>query len=125
MKLRAKHTSGQGKEHEEHVVKEFAWANAWRSRSSGASFHQPIDVTTDVSVIECESTENKSYSLKLSFWEEIVQKQHSGKLPMLAIRFRDATNGKHTDLGLVSLGELSALLEEVEAYRNESITREN
>lgn len=122
--MRAKHTSGMGKEHEEHVVEEFEWANAWRSRSSGASFHAPIDVTTDVSVIECEATENKSYSLKLAFWDEIVQKQHSGKQPMLAIRFRDPVNGKHTDLLLMSLGDGSALLEEVEAYREREVRRD-
>lgn len=122
--MQAKHSSGMGKEHEEHVVNEFAWANAWRSRSSGASFNAPIDVTTDVSVIECEATENKSYSLKLSFWDEIVQKQHSGKLPMLAIRFRDAQNGKHTDLLILDLGEGSALLEEVEVYRDNAVNRD-
>lgn len=121
--MRAKSTSGMGKEHEEYVVEQFVWANANRSRSSGASFHDPVDVTTDVSVIECEATENKSYSLKLSFWDEVVQKQHSGKLPMLAIRFRDVVNGKHTDLGLIDLGELSALLEEVEAYRDTAVKR--
>lgn len=122
--MRAKHSSGMGKEHEEHVVEEFAWANAWRSRSSGASFHAPIDVTTDVSVIECEATENQSYKLTLDFWDEIVQKQHSGKMPMLAVRFRDVQNGKHTDLGLVSLSDLSAMLEELEVYRDKSIRRD-
>jgi hypothetical protein len=60
MEVRAKSTSAMGKEHEEHVVKAFEWANARRSRSSGASFHDPIDVTTEVSVIECEATEKKS-----------------------------------------------------------------
>jgi hypothetical protein len=73
-------------------------------------------------VVECEATENKSYSLKLSFWEEVVEKQHSGKTPSLAIRFRDATTGNHVDLGVVDLGELAAMQEELEAYRNEAIT---
>lgn len=123
--MQAKHTSGMGKEHEEYVVEQFEWANAWRSRSSGASFHAPIDVTCDVSVIECEATENKSYRLTLDFWEEVVQKQHTGKLPMLAIRFRDVQNGKHVDLGVIDLGEVSALLEEVEVYRDKAVKRTN
>lgn len=119
--MRPKSTSGMGKEHEEDVVDIFSWANGRRSRSSGASFHDPIDVTTDVSVIECEATGNASYKLKLSFWDEVFQKQHSGKLPMLAIRFRDATSDKRTDLGVIDLHELSAILEELEVYRNDAI----
>jgi len=121
--MRAKSTSGMGKEHEEHVVKVYEWANARRSRSSGASFHDPIDVTTEVSVIECEATEGKSYRLTLDFWNEIVAKQHSGKTPSLAIRFRDPTTGNHVDLAVVSLNELSAVQEELEAYRVDSLNR--
>src|SRR6185503_13418640 len=114
MKLQAKSTSGMGKEHEEHVAETYKWASGKRSRSSGASFHDPVDVTTDVSVIECEATENKSYRLTLEFWDEVVQKQHSGKIPMLAIRFRDVTSGKHVDLGVMDLDTISNLQAEVE-----------
>lgn len=112
-----------GKDHEEEIVKIFSWANARRSRSSGASFHDPIDVTSDVLVTECEATEKKSYSLKLSFWQEIVQKQHSGKLPSLAVRFLERDKQKTTDLMLVEASQLSAILEELEAYRNEALER--
>lgn len=122
--MRAKSTTAMGKEHEEAVVQKFAWANARRSRSSGASFHDPIDVTTEVTVTECEATEGQSYSLKKSFWKEIVGKQHSGKIPTLAIRFRDATGDKHLDLFVMSLSDGSALLEELEAYRNDSLRRD-
>jgi hypothetical protein len=121
--MRAKHTSGMGKEFEEAVVSVYEWAKAWRSRSSGASMHAPIDVTTDVSVIECEATENKSYSLKKEFWDEIVQKQHTGKIPMLAIRFRDPVDGKHIDLAVMDLHDASQLQEEVEVYRDLSLER--
>lgn len=122
--MRAKSTSSMGKEHEEHVVEVYGWANARRSKSSGASFHDPIDVTTEVSVIECEATEGKSYRLTLDFWNEVIGKQHSGKTPSLAIRFRDPITGKHTDLGVVSLNELSAMQEELEAYRDDSVKRD-
>lgn len=122
--MRAQSTSAMGKEHEEAVVDAFAWANAQRSRSSGASFHDPIDVTSEVTVTECEATENKSYSLKESFWHEVVSKQHSGKMPTLAIRFRHPTDGQHTDLLVMSLADGSALLEELEAYRNDSLVRD-
>lgn len=121
---RAKSTSAMGKEHEEHVVDVFKWAGARRSRSSGASFHDPIDVTTEVSVIECEATEGKSYRLTLDFWNEVVSKQHSGKSPALAIRFRDPTTSKHVDLAVVSLNELSAIQEELEVYRDDSLNRD-
>lgn len=112
-----------GKEHEEHVAATYQWANGKRSRSSGSSFHDPVDVTTDVSVIECEATESKSYRLTLDFWDEVVQKQHTGKIPMLAIRFRDATSGKHVDLGIMDLDMLSNLQAEVEGYRDEAMKR--
>lgn len=121
--MRAKHTSGMAKEHEEYVAEVYQWAKGKRSRSSGASLHDPIDVTTEVSVIECEATENKSYRLTLDFWDEVVHKQHSGKTPSLAIRFRDTTSNKHVDLAVVSLEELSALQEEVEAYRIVALER--
>lgn len=119
----SKSTTGMGKEHEEAVVDAYAWAEARRSRSSGASFHDPIDVTTDVSVIECEATEAKSFRLRLDLWHEITQKQHSGKTPMLAVRFRDAQSGRHVDLAILDLAEISALQEEVEAYRNAALRK--
>lgn len=121
--MRAKSTSGMGKEHEEYVAQVYEWANGRRSRSSGASFHDPIDVTTDVSVIECEATENKSYRLTLSFFEEVFAKQHSGRMPVLAIRFRDSVGSNHRDLAVVTLEELSALQEELEAYRDQAVER--
>lgn len=116
-----KSTTAMGREHEDYVVKVYDWADATRSRSSGASFHDPVDVTTEVSVIECECTDNKSYRLTLDFWNEVVQKQHTGKTPMLAIRFRDPVDGKHTDLAVIDLVELSALHEELEIYRDEAV----
>jgi hypothetical protein len=121
---KAKSTTGMGKEHEEFVVEMFEWDNAHRSRSSGASVHDPVDVTSDSMVIECEATENKSYSLKLSFWEEVQQKQHSGKQPALAIRFRDMANGKHVDLLITNLHDATADREELETYRNMAIRPE-
>jgi len=122
--IRPLSTSQMGKEHEEKIVKIWGWANAHRSRSSGASFHDPVDVTSDVAVTECEATEKKSYSLKLEFWEEIVQKQHSGKFPSLAIRFLERDKQKTTDLMVVDAEMLSALVEEVEAYRDEALRRD-
>ena len=119
----SKSTTGMGKEHEESIVKLFEWANAGRSRSSGASQHDPIDITSDIAVIECEATENKSYSLKLSFWREVFEKQYNGKIPLLGIRFRDPIGTDHTDLIVMSAHDVAALLEEVEAYRNEALAR--
>jgi hypothetical protein len=105
-------TSGMGKEHEEFVVEIFEWDNAHRSKSSGASYHDPIDVSTDTLVMECECTEADSYRLTKKFWQEIVEKQHSGKLPSLGIRFRDPVSGHHIDLCVLYTEDLSAILKE-------------
>jgi hypothetical protein len=113
----SKSTTQIGREHEQYIVDIFKWANGRRSKSSGASFHDDIDVTTDVTVTECEATQNKSYSLKKEFWKEIYLKQHSGKMPSLAIRFIDEENNKNIDLMVISADDLSALLEELEGLR--------
>ena len=52
-----------------------------------------------------------------------MSKQYNNKMPALAIRFRDTNGTKHTDLMIISALDLSALLEEVEYYREQSITR--
>ncbi len=119
----SKSTTGMGKEHEEYVVSLLEWDSARRSRSSGASFHDPIDITSEGLVLECEATEKKSYSLKLSFWEEVRKKAHRGKLPALAIRFRDADNGKHTDLMIMEAHDVAEMLEELEVYRTEELRK--
>jgi len=118
---KAKSTTGMGKEHEEAIVKIFSWDNAHRSKSSGASFHDRADVTSNNMVIECEATENKSYSITLENWNEVLEKAHSGKHPGWAIRFRDIEHGKHTDLILMSAHDVSELLEEVETYREMAV----
>jgi hypothetical protein len=121
--MRSKSTTSMGREHEEAIVELFEWDNAWRSKSSGASMHAPIDVTTDSLVIECEATEAVSYRLKLDFWKEVVSKQHTGKLPSLAVRFRDPTSNKHTDLVVMNAHDLTAILEELEVYRSKVLER--
>ena len=121
--VRKQSTTGMAKEHEEFVADLFSWANGRRSRSSGASFHDPIVVTTDVTVTECEATENQSYRLRKDFWKEIIQKQHSGKNPTLAIRFIDKPNQEIIDLMVIDAGELAALYEEVEALRTIAVRR--
>jgi hypothetical protein len=119
----AKSTTGMGKEHEEYIVSLLEWDSARRSRSSGASFHDPIDITSDGLVMECEATENKSYSLKLDFWNEVTSKAHTGKLPALGIRFRDTVNDKHTDLIVMEAHDVAQMLEELEAYRSEALKK--
>lgn len=122
--LQAKSTTSKAKEHEEFVEKMYEWDHAKRSRSSGASFHDPVDVTSDSLVIECEYTENDSYRLKRSFWEEVVKKQYNGKQPTLAIRFREKFSEGHDDLIVMSLHDHTAIMEELEAYRAEALQRE-
>jgi hypothetical protein len=110
--MRSKSTSAQGKEHEEYVELVFEWDDAKRSRSSGASFHDPIDITSDHFVIECESTEKGGgYAKLFHLWKEVQEKQHSGRRPALAIRFRDVQNGHHLDLLVTDLHDASEAFE--------------
>jgi hypothetical protein len=98
-----KTTTEKAREHEEFVATMYDFENGRRSKSSGAAWHDPVDVTTDKRVIECEYTENQSYSLKLSFWQEVVSKISNGRTPALAIRFRDKHSNRHVDLLVTSL----------------------
>lgn len=117
-------TTTMGKEHEEDIVKLLAWDKAHRSKSSGASFHDPVDITSDSLVIECECTDADSYRLTKAFWQEVMGKQHTGKQPALSIRFRDAVHGKHLDLIVVSADDFSAQQEELETYRTMALDRD-
>src|SRR5258708_5739841 len=112
--MRSKTTTSMSKEHESAVADLFSWENGRRSRSSGANPADNVDVQTDSLVIECEATEAKSYRLRLDFWEEVVSKQHTGKLPALAIRFRDPTGGKPVDLIVMDANDISGERETLE-----------
>jgi hypothetical protein len=120
---KAKNTTTIGREHEDYITSIFDWDSAGRSRSSGASFHDPADITSDNLVIECEATEAASYRLTLEFWREALGKAHTGKLPALAVRFRDSDRGRHTDLVVMDAHDISMILEELEAYRTAAITQ--
>lgn len=91
-------------EHEKFVEDLYSFDGAKRSRSSGASWHAPVDVVTDSLVIECECTDSKSYTLKLDFWKEAQEKIFGGREAALAIRFRDPHNkDKTVDLLIINI----------------------
>lgn len=90
-------------EHENFIVKKFSEWNARRSPSSGAMAHDPIDVTSDLHVIECKATEGKSISVKLDDWIKNRDKAYNGRRPAMALRFRDPYTGRHIDLFLHEL----------------------
>lgn len=98
-------------EHENFLVKRFADWNARRSPSSGAMPNDPIDVTSDLHVIEAKATEGKSISVKLDDWLKNRAKAYNGRRPAMAFRFRDPYNGKHIDLFLV---EVEDYMEKIE-----------
>ena len=54
-------TTSMGREHEEHIAGLFEWDSAKRSRSSGASPSDPIDITSQSLVVECECTDSDSW----------------------------------------------------------------
>lgn len=105
-------TSAIGEEHEEFIANILSFDNTKRSRSSGASFHSPIDVVGYNIALECEATEKKSYRFTLDFWEEIKHKAHSGKLPAIAFRFRDVNNPRRsTDLIALDANDFAMIFE--------------
>jgi hypothetical protein len=114
--MKAKNTTEMGKEFEKFIEKNFAFDNSHRSASSGASFHDNIDITSDSFVIECESTEKKSYSLKLSFWEEVRGKAYNSKKPLIAFRFRNIENPrKSVDLIALDVNDFLELVEKAKS----------
>ena len=108
---KAKTTTQMSKEQETWLESLFSFVNARRSKSSGANWSDRVDLVSDVFAMEAESTENKSYYLKLSFWEEVKEKSDFERLPMLAVRFRDADRGRHTDLVVMDAHDVAELLE--------------
>jgi len=112
--MEAKSTTAMGREYEEDLVGHLAFDNAKRSKSSGASFHDNIDITTEHFVIEAESTEKKSYSVKVSFWEEVRAKAYNNKKPLIAFRFRDVKNPrKSVDLIAMDKNDFIELMEKL------------
>lgn len=112
---RAKSPTAHGRSHEEAMVKLFEFDNARRSRSSGSQWNDNKDVVGDSFIMECESTYNKSYSLKREFFEEALRK--SGiKFPTLGVEFADANPRNNLQL-VVMLADDAAML--LEKYREE------
>lgn len=112
--MEAKSTTDMGREYELDLVEHLKFDNARRSKSSGASFHDNIDITSDHFVIEAEATEKKSYSVKIDFWEEIRQKAHNNKKPLIAFRFRNTNNPrKSIDLIAMDKNDFIELMEKI------------
>lgn len=108
---RPKSTTQQGREHEEAMVGLFGFVNARRSNSSGARPEDDTDVVSDEFSMECESTLNQSYSLKKSFWKEVVGKTRAGRIPLLGIQFLDVNPRNTVNLIVISADDLAEYLE--------------
>lgn len=64
----------------------------FRTPASGATWHSKGDVKTDDYLIECKSTINKSFSLKIdSLYKLKKQALIENKLPIFEVEFSDAT----------------------------------
>ena len=110
--MRSKTTRALSTPHEEFLADSFPGGH--RSKSSGASFTDPSDVTTDDYVIEAKATESKSTTLKLSDWDGIKSKAKNGRRPMIALRFRDPVMNTTTDLIVKDINDELELLERLE-----------
>jgi hypothetical protein len=119
--MRAKSTTQQGRRHEETMVRLLDFDNARRSRSSGASWNDNVDVVGDHFALECESTYNKSYSLKLSFWEEVVAKSTANRIPLLGIEYAYPDQDKSVKLVVMSADDFAELLEIYKMYRENGL----
>lgn len=108
---RAKSTTQQGREHETSMASLFEFVNARRSNSSGSRPEDDTDVVSDSFSMECESTNNQSYSLKKEFWQEVVSKSRAGRIPLLGIQFRDVNPRKTVNLVVISADDYAELLE--------------
>lgn len=105
-------TNGQlAADHESHIAKELSFDNSRRSPSSGAKKHDPIDVTSDHLVIECEFTHKKSYSFSKDLWVEARMKAFNSKRPVIAFQFKDPNPRHQYDLVVLELDFFKELLE--------------
>jgi hypothetical protein len=111
---KAKNTRELSNAHEEFLADTLPGGR--RSKTSGASWHDPVDVTTDYHVIEAKATENKSITLKLEDWEGIRKKAHGGKIPAMALRFKDPYSMKVIDLLVIEVADELELLEKAWKY---------
>lgn len=73
--------------------------------NSGATLGQN-DVTADFCEVECKLTAKESFSIKLSDWYKLVDKCHTGKIPMMVIEFE----GRKLSLAAIPLEDLIFLL---------------
>lgn len=61
--------------------------NGRRTRASGASSHDPGDVITPIEMIEAKVTRGKSISVTKDMWEKIRNEAHTGRKPLIALRW--------------------------------------
>lgn len=69
-----------------------------RTRASGASKHDQGDVITLNEVIEAKVTRNGSISVDKATWEKIRNEAHTGRKPLMALRFVDENDNPIYDL---------------------------
>ena len=111
---KAKNTKELSNAHEQFLVD--TYPEGHRSKSSGASWHDPIDVTTKYHVIEAKCTEGESISIKKSTWEDIRKRAHDGKDPAIALRFKDPYSNKTIDLIVLEVSDELDIREQAELY---------
>jgi hypothetical protein len=114
--MRAKSTTQQGRDHEQAMEKLFRFLGARRSKSSGSQWNDNVDISSESFVMECESTAQASYSLKRTFWEEVVSKSTWDKIPTLGIEFRDLDPRKTVQLIVMDANDVASMLERLKEY---------
>lgn len=108
---KAKSTTEQGRDHEDYMANLMSFDAGRRSLSSGASWSDRTDVVGVHFAMECESTSNQSYSLRLGFWREVVEKSTADRIPTLGIQFRNIDTKRNTNLVVMSADDFAELME--------------
>lgn len=75
--------------------------------NSGATFGQN-DVYTDYCEVEAKTTQQKSYSLKLTDWYKLKRKCSPAKLPLMVVDFEESGDS----LAVLSFEDLKFLIEQ-------------
>ena len=90
-----------------------------RTKASGGAKHDPGDVVSVYYLTECKVTRNGSISVSKYTWDKIRNETHSGRDPLMALRFVDENDKSTHDLFVIDKNDLVELLEESFYYRNE------
>ena len=82
-----------------------------RTKASGAAKHDPGDVVAEDWLVECKLTRAKTISVKKNDWDKIRDECHTGRSPLMALRFIDENDKPTQDLVVIDRNDFLEMLE--------------